>query len=115
MTDYEFVSFRPRVAGEHPLPGVREWQRFKLKIALEVSEIVEVLMVANQSDLCGLIPLSMQGVAREFFGLRPMPMSPKSGPTPVKLVWHASRDADQGHAFLRKQLAIAANDAIKAS
>ena len=108
LSDYEFVVLRPRVEGEHPLPGIREWQRLNLKIGLEVSEIIEIFMVASQSDLCGLVPRTMEKTARDLLGLKALPGSPKSASVPIKLVWHASRDADPAHRFLREQLARAA-------
>jgi DNA-binding transcriptional LysR family regulator len=107
-----FVSLRPRVEGEHPVAGIREWRRLELNCVLEVSEILEVFMVAGQSDLFGLIPQSMMRFAREVFGLRPLPAGPKRISVPIKLVWHETRDADPAHAFLRKQIQLASNDVV---
>lgn len=110
-----FVSLRPRVEGEHPVPGIRAWQKLDLVYALEVSEILEVFMVVRQSDLFGLIPLSMVEFARAVFGLRRLPAGPKGAPVPIKLVWHASRQIDPAQAFLRKQIELAANDVVARS
>jgi len=107
-----FVSLRPRVEGEHPVAGIREWQRLKLNYVLEVSEILEIFMVTSQSDLFGLIPRSMMKFGREVFGLRPLSVGPKSAPVPIKLVWRASRETDPAHAFLRKQIGLACRDVI---
>ena len=107
-----FVSLRPRVEGEHPVPGIREWQRVGLNFVLEVSELLEVFMVAGQSDLFGLIPRSMLKFAHAVFGLRPLRAGPKIVSVPIKLVWHASREADPAHAFLRKQIALACRDVV---
>jgi LysR family transcriptional regulator, transcriptional activator for leuABCD operon len=99
-----FVQLRPRVEGEHPLEGIREWQRLRLRTALEVSEILEIFMVVNHSDLFGLIPKSMEAVARETFGLRALGWAPKTASIPIRLIWHASRNDDPAHAFLRAEL-----------
>jgi DNA-binding transcriptional LysR family regulator len=107
-----FVSLRPRVEGEHPVAGIREWQRLELNYVLEVSEILEVFMVARQSDLFGLIPRSMMKFAHDVFGLRPLRAGPKTVPVPIKLVWHASREADPAHAFLRQQIGLASRDIV---
>jgi DNA-binding transcriptional LysR family regulator len=107
-----FVSLRPRVEGEHPVAGLREWQRLRLQNVLEVSEILEVFMVVRQSDLFGLIPLSMIKFAREVFGLRQLQAGPRIVPIPIKLVWHANRETDPAHAFLRKQIKLASTDAV---
>ena len=101
----EFVTLRPRIEGEHPVPALREWQRLKLRVALEVSEFVEVLMVAGQSDLHALVPRSMERVASGMFDLRVLHSIPKVAPIPIKLIWNTGRDGDPALAFLRKQLA----------
>lgn len=107
-----FVSLRPRVEGDHPVAGLREWQRLKLHYVLEVSEILEVFMVVRQSDLLGLVPVSMIKFARDVFGLRPLRAGPKILPVPIKLVWHPEREADPAHEFLRSQLRLAAADVV---
>ena len=107
-----FISLRPRVEGENPVAGIRDWQRLELNFALEVSEILEVFMVASQSDLLGLIPRSMMKFAQETFGLRRLPVGVTAASVPIKLVWHASRDADPAHAFLRKELGLAAREVV---
>jgi DNA-binding transcriptional LysR family regulator len=109
-----FVTLRPRIEWENPVAGIQAWSRLKLNIALEVSELLEVFMVAGQSDLFGLIPRSMLKIARENFGLRALSVAPKSSAVPIKLVWHESRNADPGHAFLRKQIELACNDIVPA-
>lgn len=109
-----FVILRPRIEGENPVPGIHEWTRLKLNRGLEVSELLEVFMVAGQSDLFGLIPRSMSKVARENFGLRELAVGPHAVPVPIELVWHESREADQGHAFLRRQIGMAARDVVPA-
>ena len=70
LREGRFVALRPRVEGEHPVAGLRAWQRLKLSVALEVSEILEVFMVTSQSDLFGLVPRSMEKIARSALGLR---------------------------------------------
>ena len=109
-----FVILRPRIEGENTVPGIQEWMRLRLIRALEVSELLEVFMVAGQSDLFGLVPRSMLTIARENFGLRDLSVGPHTAPVPIKLVWHESREADQGHAFLRRQIGFASRDIVPA-
>ena len=113
LREGRFVALRPRVEGEHPVAGLREWQRLNLRVALEVSEILEVFMVTSQSDLFGLIPRSMERIARSALGLRPLGVGPKSPTVPIKLIWHAHRDADPGHTFLRKELGTVARRIVE--
>jgi len=77
-----------------------------------VSEFLEVFMVAGQSDLFGLIPRSMLKFAQDAFGLRALRAGPKRISVPIKLVWHASRETDPAHAFLRKQIQLASSDVV---
>ena len=113
LREGSFVALRPRVEGEHPVAGLREWQRLNLRVALEVSEILEVFMVTSQSDLFGLIPRSMERIARSALGLRPLGIGPKSASVPIKLIWHAHRDGDPGQVFLRKELGAAARKIVE--
>src|SRR4029453_5480555 len=113
LRDGRFVTMRPRVEREHPVPALREWQRMNLDVALEVSEILEVFMVVSQSDLFGLVPQSMEMLARNTLGLRSLGVSPKGSPVPIKFFWHASRDTDPAHAFLRKEIGTIAAKIVK--
>jgi DNA-binding transcriptional LysR family regulator len=108
LRDGKFVSLRPRIEGEHPVPGLRELQRLNLTVALEVSEILEVFMVASQSDLFGLIPRSMEKLARGTLGLRSLGVFPAAETIPVMLIWHEKRDTDPAQVFLRKELGTVA-------
>ena len=109
----EFVTLRSRVEGEHPVPALREWQRLGLRVALEVSEFIEVLMVAGGSDLLAPVPFSMERLARGPFALRPVTAMRRIAPVPVKIIWHPARDRDPAHAFLRKELAAAVGDVAR--
>jgi DNA-binding transcriptional LysR family regulator len=106
----EFVALSPRSGSESPIPGVRQFQRLKLDIVLEVAEVTEMLMVAHQSDLCALIPVTMHRMAEKVMRLRVLPCSPKPEHVPVMLIWHASRDGDRAHEFVRKELVLAATN-----
>jgi len=113
LREGKFVLLRSRVEGDHPLEGVRGWHRLRLEHALEVSEVLEIFMVASRSDLFGLIPRSMEAFARETFDLRVIGWAPKAPPFTVKLIWHATRDADSAHRFLREQLGLAARAVVR--
>ncbi|RZL87806.1 MAG: LysR family transcriptional regulator [Variovorax sp.] len=103
----EFVALRPRVEGESSVPGIQEWLRLKLNFVLEVSELLEVLMIASQSDLVGLVPRSMLKLARDTFHLRALPVEITTKAIPIKLVWTASRAADPAQVFIRRQIELA--------
>jgi LysR family transcriptional regulator, transcriptional activator for leuABCD operon len=104
LREGRFVWLRPRIEGEHPVPAIREWKQLNLNVVLAVSEVLEIFMVVSQSDLFGVIPRSMEKLARKTLGLRALGVFTKTRTLPIKLIWHASRDADPGHAFLREEL-----------
>jgi DNA-binding transcriptional LysR family regulator len=112
LNTLEFVSLRPRVEGDSPVPGIQHWLRVKLNFALEVSELLEVFMVTSQSDLAGLIPRSMLRVARDTFQLRPLPVEVTTKSVPIKLIWAASKDVDPAQAFIRKQIGLASRAVV---
>jgi len=74
LRSLEFVGLRPRIDGDSPVPGLQEWLRLKLNFAIEVSEILEVLLLTSQSDHVGLVPKSMLKLARDAFQLRALPV-----------------------------------------
>jgi DNA-binding transcriptional LysR family regulator len=107
-----FVNLRPRIPGDpHPVPGILEWRRLELNVVLEVSEFLEVFMVASRSDLFGLIPSSMVKFGGECFGLKPLKAGPKVT-VPIRLIWPIVRERDAAHEFLRKQIQLATNDVV---
>ena len=106
------ILLRSRVEGEHQVPALRELQKLRFRDVLEVSEFVEVLLVASQSDLLAPVPLSMERVARDVFGLRPVTAIARVAPIPVQLVWHSGRERDLAHAFLRRELVQAVKEAV---
>ena len=88
-------------------------RRHELDVVLEVSELLEVFLIASESDLFGLIPRSMEHVARHTFRLRSLGGFPRAPALPISLYWHSSREDDPGHRFLRQELAAATADVVE--
>lgn len=107
-----FVTLRPRREPGESVAGIEQWTRLRLPFALEVSELLEVFLVAGESDLFGLIPRSMMKIARDVFKLRPLRAGPAGAGVPIKVVWPANRERDPAHAFLRTQIAAATREVI---
>lgn len=105
LNAFDFVTLRPRVEGDSPVPGIQEWVQLRLSVALEVSEFLEVLVIASQSDLIGLIPRSMLKVASEFFRLRALPVVATERTIPIKMFWTTSKTSDPAQVFIRKEIA----------
>ena len=108
-----FVSLRPRLDVEdHPLEGLREWVRLKPKVSLQVSEFMEVLVVAAESDLLGVVPMSLARASSRALDIAVVAITPRMKPFSVRMVWRRSRSADPAHTFLRDQLRAVMKDVI---
>ncbi len=108
----EFVRMRTTVPKETHPEGMRMWEWINPLVVLEMAQILESLMIASQSDLLTLAPICMLGVARKQFDLRSVQWTPRGPKIPVSLIWHASRNGDEAHAFLRTQLKEAIGEAL---
>lgn len=112
LSALEFVALRQRIEGESPVPAIQDWLRLKLNRALEVSEFLEVLMVASQSELVGVIPESMLKLGRESFQIRPLSVVVTAKAIPIKLFWTTNKTADPGQVFIRKHIELASRAAM---
>jgi DNA-binding transcriptional LysR family regulator len=113
VAKWKFVRLRPRVnLDDAPLEELRAWTRLNPGIALEVSELLEVLMVVSQSDLLGIVPLSLAERARPILGVQVIPGMPKRSPIPVRMEWRSASTADPAHKFLREHVRRAARTMI---
>lgn len=112
--EYQFVALRPRAdPDEHPIEGVRDWSRLEPKVALEVSEFLEVLAVARQSDLIGLVPKSLAAAAKPIFDVQVVPVAGQGASFDVRMAWRASRIPDKAHEFLRGQVRAVVKEVIR--
>ena len=107
-----FVTLRERDAGTRRPEGIGAWAALNLDIALKVSEWLEVLLVAGKSDLIGLVPHSMERIGRQTFDVHALPAMVRAPAIPIKLIWHASRERDPAHVFLRQKLTEAAKGVV---
>lgn len=100
-----FVTLRPR----EDAPQMQTWFRpeleHPLQYVLEVSELLDVLLVVRQSSLLGVMTASMAKIAHEMFDIIAidMPLGARAR-RPIQMLWHARRDNDSAHQFLRTQI-----------
>ena len=113
LREHAYVRLRPRSEASRLPDAVAQLRSLDLRYELEVSEILEVFMVAAASDLLGIVPGSMAEMARKMLGLEVVRDAPHGGPSPVRMLWHQGRDRDPGHRFLRKALQQATRDVVK--
>lgn len=104
-----FVTLRPRAEGrDHPVDAIRAFWALEPRVALQVSEYLEVPVIASRSDLVGVMPRSVARQAAPLLGIREIALSPAPKVLPVRLLWRASREKDPALAFLRGEIRRAA-------
>ena len=110
-----FVTLRARTDEIERIPSYRRWHELKLRHVLEVSELLEILLVVAQSDLYGIMPESLVRTAGQAFGVRRIEVPGWGGERlPVRMIWHPRRANDAAHVYLRGQLADIVQTALAA-
>ena len=105
LDKWPFVRLRPRLEGDrNTVEGIRSWQQRSARVALEVSEFLEVLVVTRQSNLLGLVPSSLARFALPTLGIHVVSGLPGTS-VPVRMIWRSNRQSDAAHKFLRQQVA----------
>jgi DNA-binding transcriptional LysR family regulator len=113
---WRFVSLRPRLSAEEQPPELaREWSRIKPRVALQVSEMLEVLAVASQSDLLGLVPMTLAKAASGAMDIQAVRLATPLARFTVRMAWRPSRGPDDAHAFLRAQVRAALKETLPGS
>lgn len=114
IKDWGLVRLRPRVEwATHPLAALRRDNVWNTSVALEVSEFLEVFLVVARSDLLGLVPGSLAGMASAQLKVKAFGAGLEKHAVAVNLVWRTAREDDPAHRFLREQLRAAARSALK--
>jgi DNA-binding transcriptional LysR family regulator len=105
---WRFVILRPRVDLEEHSPEIAaEWERLRPRVALRVSHYLEVLAVASQSDLLGLVPKTLAQAASGVIGIRQLRAAAPATGFSVRMIWQQARGPDAAHRFLREQVRAA--------
>jgi DNA-binding transcriptional LysR family regulator len=114
LTDkWQLVILRPRVAWEEQSSEfATTWERLRPHVALQVSEYLEVLAVANQSDLLGLVPATLAQAASHVIAIARIPVKAPSPRFALRMIWRTRQGADAAHAFMREQVRAAVKDVL---
>jgi len=105
-----FVSIHDRALVTVAPPGAREFRtHFDWKIALRVSEFLEIPTVVAATDLLGIFPRSGSEVIARIRGLRLLDLPFDIPGVPILLTWHEARRKELAHIWLRRTV----RDAIR--
>lgn len=102
MRRQEFVSLHRRGEIEHLPQAIAELYRQELRVAVRVSELLEIPTVVASTDLLGIFPASMGLLMEKRLQLQVLEIPLELSPVPVYAVWHELRRADTAHRWLRE-------------
>jgi|SRR5580693_62208 LysR family transcriptional activator for leuABCD operon len=74
------------------------------KIALNVSEFIEVPLIVAATDFVSVMPQSMASTLEKTGLVRLLPFPASLPPLAIKMTWHAGRRRDPGHMWLRRMV-----------
>ena len=111
---WKFVALRARQSADDLPPEIaREWARLQPRVALQVSEMLEVLAVAAESDLIGIAPLTLARAAARVMAIQPITLAAPLARFNVRMAWRPGRGPDHAHEFLRQQVRAAIKDSLR--
>jgi LysR family transcriptional activator for leuABCD operon len=102
LRDQEFVTVHRRGQIEHTPQAIRELYKLELRVAVHVSELLEIPTVVASTDLLGIFPSSMGPLMEKRLGLRVLPIPLELPVVPIYMIWHETRRNDAAHRWLRE-------------
>ena len=97
----EFVTVHRRGQIDHTPQAIRELYKLELRVAVHVSELLEIPTVVASTDLLGIFPSSMGPLMEKRLGLRVLPIPLELPVVPIYMIWHETRRHDTAHSWLR--------------
>ena len=101
----EIVTLHRRGQTEHTPQAIRELYKLGLRVAVHVSELLEIPTVVASTDLLGIFPSSMGPLMEKRLGLRVLPIPLQLPVVPIYIIWHEMRRNDAAHRWLRELVA----------
>ena len=98
----EIVTLHRRGQTEHTPQAIRELYKLGLRVAVHVSELLEIPTVVASTDLLGIFPSSMGLLMEKRLGLRVLPIPLQLPVVPIYIIWHETRRNDAAHRWLRE-------------
>ena len=98
----EFVTPHRRGEIERLPRAISELYKLGLKVAVRVSELLEIPTVVASTDLLGIFPASMGPLMEKRLGLRVLAIPIELPAVPIYMIWHETRRNDTAHCWLRE-------------
>ena len=98
----ELVTIHHRREIEYEPAAIGELRKLGMRVAVHVSELLEIPTVVAGTDLVGVFAASMGSLMVERLGLQVLPIPLELPPVPIYMIWYETRRHDTAHRWLRE-------------
>jgi LysR family transcriptional regulator, transcriptional activator for leuABCD operon len=101
----ELVSIQHRREIEYEPMAIGELRKLGMRVAVRVSELLEIPTLVASTDLVGVFAASMGPLMEQRLGLQVLPLPLELPSVPIYMIWHETRRHDTAHRWLREVVA----------
>ena len=101
----ELVTIHHRREIEYEPAAIGELRKLGMRVAVHVSELLEIPTVVAGTDLVGVFAASMGPLMEQRLGLQVLPIPLDLPSVPIYMIWHETRRHDPAHRWLREVVA----------
>jgi DNA-binding transcriptional LysR family regulator len=100
----ELVTIHHRREIEYEPRAIGELRQLGMRVAVHVSELLEIPTLVASTDLVGVFAASMRPLMEQRLGLQVLPLPLELPAVPIYLIWHETRRHDAAHRWLRESV-----------
>jgi DNA-binding transcriptional LysR family regulator len=101
----ELVSIHHRRKIDYEPVAIGELRKLGVRVAVRVSELLEIPTLVASTDLVGVFAASMGPLTEQRLGLQVLPLPLELPSVPIYVIWHETRRHDTAHCWLRELVA----------
>jgi DNA-binding transcriptional LysR family regulator len=101
----ELVSIHHRRKIDYEPEAIGELRKLGVRVAVRVSELLEIPTLVASTDLVGVFAASMGPLMEQRLGLQVLPLPLELPSVPIYVIWHETRRHDAAHFWLREVVA----------
>ena len=105
LLEAEFVTIHHRREIEYEPRAIGELRQLGMRVAAQVSELLEIPTLVASTDLVGVFAASMGPLMEQRLGLQVLPLPLELPAVPIYMIWHETRRHDPAHHWLRQVVA----------
>jgi DNA-binding transcriptional LysR family regulator len=105
LLEAELVTIHHRREIEYEPRAIGELRQLGMRVAAQVSELLEIPTLVASTDLVGVFAASMGPLMEQRLGLQVLPIPLELPAVPIYMIWHETRRHDPAHRWLREVVA----------